>query len=559
MSIASGTKRSALKLTNPSRRSHDLIDAAAILILLVSPLLGFLFAGTAPASDSSSENDENSAHILANNPPSFAQNLPLYIYPTAEIAFNMAIKVIDANNDTVNVTWEWGDGSPNATDVTPPAQTAAWVNQTHTWSVPREPGVGDYTTNPFLVNITLDDGMGGTTRTQRFAYVYVPPNEYPEINLSAPAKAEPGEEVLIVAEAKDAEGDPLTWTFVFNDTVSDFYTEVLYSPASGPNETIWNNITHVFDIEGNFTVRLNVSDALPPNQIFPHNISLTVPIETVLNHVPQVVGAIDATPQSLIINGTLGYLEVSYSVEAFDTDGDVLSIIWDFGDGTPTVTNLSTDSGHTETFVQVRNYTEPGIFNISVVVGDGRPGHDILLYREVQIASNNLPPSIVSFSFNYSENRSYGLPNETILFTLSVADPELNAIQIMVDFGDNSSVEYYNLTDFVGGNVTLVLNHSYTEPREYQITITYTDNKIGLFEHSKIYNITVSVKVTPPIVHNYWRALDYISLAVLISIFVFPVIWAFVGMRRRKRMDMEGAFKPVKDEGIGTGQTRLGR
>jgi PKD domain len=546
-----------LKLTGLFFQSREPIDAAVILVLLLLPLLGFLLAGIAPANDSSSD-DECSAHILANNPPSFALDIPLNIYPTTDVPFNMSIKVADLNNDTVNVTWEWGDGSPNATDVTPPALTAVWVNQTHTWSVPREPGVGGYTYGPYLVNITLDDGMGGTTRRQKSAYVYVPPNEFPEINLSAPTNAEPGEEVLIVAEAKDAEGDPLTWTFVFNDTVSDFYTEVLYSPASGPNETMWNNITYAFGVEGSFTVRLDVSDALPPNQIFPHNISQTVPITIKLNQIPQA-GAIDTSPQSLIINGTLGYLEVNYSLEAYDTDGDVLNITWDFGDGSPTVTNQSFDSVHRETFIQVRNYTDPGTFNISVVVSDGRPGHDVLLYKEVQITSNNLPPSMVSFSFNYSENRSYGLPNETILFTLSIADPELNAIQIMVDFGDNSSVEYYNLTDFVGGNVTFVLNHSYSEPREYQITITYTDNKIGLFEHSKTYNITVSVKVTPPIVHYYWRAFDYISLAVLISVLVFPIIWAFIGMRRRKRMDMEGASGPVKDDGKIKGQTRLGR
>ncbi len=543
---------------NAVARSPRALNAAIVLTLLVSTFVPAVLVGI-HAYDSGQGDAERRVTTLANDLPYFAQNLPLYIFPTTDIAFDMSIKVADVNNDTLNVTWEWGDGSPNATDITLPAQTPAWVNQSHTWSVPREPGVGDYTTGPFLLNITLDDGMGGITRTQRSAYLYVPPNEIPEINLSAPDKLEPGEEVLIVAEARDPEGDPLTWTFVFNDTVSDFYTEVVLTPTSAPNETVWSNITHTFSVEGNFTVRLNVSDALPPNQVWPHNISLTVPIQTVLNHIPQVVGAIDTNPQSLIINGTLGYLDVDYSIEAFDTDGDVLSVVWDFGDGSPLATNLSSGDKTLQTFRQTRTYAEPGTFNISVIVSDGRPGHDIPLYREVKITSNNLPPSMVSFSFSYSENRSYGMPNETILFTLSVTDPELNSIQIMVDFGDNSSVEYYNLTDFAQGNVTLVLNHSYSERGEYQITIWYTDNKIGLFEHSKTYNVTVSVKIPPPLISNHWRPLDYISLAVLLSLIALPFIWALLGMRRRKRLDLEGGVVPVKGERTPAQTRRIGR
>jgi hypothetical protein len=449
----------------------------------------------------------------------------------------MAIKVADSNNDTVNVTWEWGDGSPNATDITPPASIPVWVNQTHTWSIAREPGLGDYYTDAFLVNITLDDGMGGIARTLRYAYVYVPPNGIPETGLSAPSSVDPGDATLIVANASDPEGDPLTWTFVFNNSVTDFYAEVFHTPAGTPNEMVWNNITYVFGVEGNYTVRLNVSDALPPNQVWPHNISLTVPVQAVFNLPPQVAGVIDTSPQSLIINGTIGYLEVNYSVEAFDPDGDVLYVVWDMGDGSPSVTNASAGGTMKYDFVQQRNYTDPGKFNISVLISDSRPGHNISLYREVQITSNNLPPSVVNLVFGYSENRSYGLPNETISFTLALADPELNDIEIIVDFGDNSTVEYYNLTDFVRGNVSLTLNHSYGLPGEYQITIWYTDNKIGLFEHAKYYNVTVTVKESPPIIHDYWALWDYTCLALLITALVLPVLWAIIGMQRRKRME----------------------
>ena len=520
---------------------------------MILPSLAVALLGFGPPNSPPSGDEERSAYALANNPPSFALSPPMYIYPTTDVSFNMSIKVADANNDTVNVTWEWGDGTPNATDLTPPALTAVWVNQTHVWSVEREPGLGDYYSGPFVVNITLDDGMGGVTRRQSYAYVYVPPNEVLEMELSAPERVDPNDAVLIVANASDPEGDPLTWTFVFNNSVTDFHTEVFHTPATAPNERVWNNLSYVFGVEGNYTVKLNVSDALPPNQVWPHNISLTVQVRAILNLLPEVVGVIDTDPQSLIINATIGYLQVSYSVEAFDPDGDVLYIVWDFGDGSPPATNVSEGGKEVRAFVQQRNYTDPGTFNVSVDVSDGRPDHDISLWTVVQITSNNLPPRVVGFVFNYSKNRSYALPNETITFSLLLADPELNAIEVIVDFGDNSTLEYYNLTEFSRGNVSLVLNHSYGSAGEYQITIWYTDNKIGLFEHAKYYNVTVTVKETPPLVHDYWTIWDFTCLSILICVIVLPFMWAIIGIQKKKRIEMDtslltGGLEPFKEE-----------
>jgi hypothetical protein len=520
--------------------------AVIILPLLVLPLFGAVLIETVPAH--SSPAGERLVHTLANNPPYFAQNLPLYIYPTTDTSFEMAIGVADVNDDTVNVTWEWGDDSPNALNTTPPALTPAWVNQTHTWSIPREPGVGDYYAGPFLVNITLDDGMGGVTHTQRSAYVYVPPNGVPEMSLSAPAKVDPSDAALIVANASDPEGDPMTWTLVLNDSVTDFYTEVFHTPATAPNETVWNNITYVFGVEGSYTIMMNVSDALPPNQVWPHNISFSVSIQVIINHAPQVVGVIDTDPESLLINATIGVLVVDYTVEAFDPDGDVLTANWDFGDGTPTATNVSAGGTQVYEFVQQRNYTDTGEYNISVVIGDGRPGHNVSLYRVVQITSTNLPPSVVSFGFHYSSERSYGLPNESIVFELVIGDPESNNIEVVVSFGDNSTVEYYNLTQFVERNATLTLNHSYASPGEYLITVWYTDNKTGLFEHAKYYNVTVTVKELSPIIHNYWTTWDYISLSLFACAFILPILWAIIGMLQRKRRDMEVTVMPEESK-----------
>ena len=505
----------------------------AILLLQVGALL-FGIVSTAPPNVS---DEQRPAHLLANSNPYFAQNLPMFVYATTDVPIDLAIMVADTNDDVINVTWEWGDGTPNAQNTTPPASTAVWVNQTHTWSIQHEPGEpypDPYTAGPFLINITLDDGMGGVTRTQRSAYVFVPANEYPAIGLSAPDEVETGETVSIVANATDFEGDPLVWTFVFNDSLQDYDTRVFNTSWSNRNETVWNNITAAFPMPGTYSITLYVSDALPPNQTFPHNISYLISIKVKDNSAPELLGVINTNPQMLIIDATIGYLVVNYSVEAFDADGDVIHVDWDFGDGTATATNISLGGSQLYKFVQQRNYSDTGTFNISVVIGDGRESHNVSLFRLVEIESTNLPPSVVRLGFTYSEGRSYAIPNETIVFDIVMSDPELNSLEVVVDFGDNSSEERYTLTDFTDGNVSLTLNHTFSLPGEYTIVIWYTDNKSGLFEHSKYYNVTVVVKVPPPVVHKYWDWWDYTSLGLLICAFVLPTIWLMRDLMRRE-------------------------
>lgn len=518
-----------------------------VAVMLGPSLLAASFIGVIPGQGPSAMDGQRSAHSLANLNPLFAQNLPMFISPTSGIQFNMSIKVRDGDNNTVNVTWEWGDGSPNGTNITPPAAINQWVNQTHTWTVPRQPGVGDYSVT-YLLNITLNDGMGGSARTTRYANVYVPPNGYPEMSLSAPAEVDPTVNATIVGNASDPEGDSLTWTFVINNGTANVSTQVFHTATTAPNETVWDNLTYRFGVEGYFTITLYVSDALPPNQVFPHNISYSIAVRSVYNHLPSVSSVIDANPQTFLINATIGYLNVYYSIEANDMDGDILTAVWNFGDGTPTVTNTSAGGTGTYTFMQERNYTTTGRYNITVVVSDGHPGHDVSIYRVVQLISNNFPPSVASFNFVYPQNRSFALPNATINITVIMTDPESDTIQVIVNFGDNSPLQYYNLTQFVHTNTTLLLNHSYNRTGSYQISIWYTDNKVGQFNHTKYYNTTITVKYVPLTIHNYWTSWDYISLSIFFSVPAILVLWAYSGSYRRRKKER---MQSLPQEGLG--------
>jgi len=521
------------------------------LLFLLPVAAAFISLGSAPAlSPAPGEGQELRAITMATGTPPRFWYIPSSVSASAGIEATFYVVVGDVDNDMINVTWDYGDGTPNGHNTTGPAAAPTIVYTSHTWNPVSEPGQGDYTVY-FTINITLDDGNGNIVTGSTTAGVLMPPNIPPKIYLSGPAKTFVGDNVTLVSNATDPEGDPLTWTYVFNDSVSDYLTIVNYTDRTPPSTTVWNNLTVVFSALGYYNITLNVSDALPPYQVFPHNVSLTIKIQVVPNNPPNATDIISVSPANPIINATSGYVTVNYTVEVSDMDGDRINVTWDFGGGEPLAYNETDGGVFVYAVTQERNYTDAGTYNISVVITDGRPGHAIYLNQSVNITSTNRPPSVVNFNFTYVTG-NFALPNETVNFTLVIMDPEKNPVEVIVDFGDNSTRLYFNLTDFIDYNVTLTFNHSYPMVGKYVVTVWYTDNKIGVFNHSKMYNVTVTVKIPAIVIHANWDWWDYTSLGLFCLI---PVLFAarfFQVARKRKQLELEGMtleeFKLMRSE-----------
>ncbi len=180
-------------------------------------------------------------------------------------------------------------------------------------------------------------------------------------------------------------------------------------------------------------------------------------------------------------------------------------------------------------------------FNVSVVVTDGRPGHSVLVYVLVNVTSVNMPPSLVNYLFVYPHNITFALANETQYFVWIFSDPENDPIEVIVDFGDNSTLVFFNLTDFVYNNVTLSLNHSYSRTGSYTVTVWYSDNKIGGgLDHNKSIESTVSVRIVEAPKHSYWDWWDYTGLGMFMMIPVLIAMHLVVTSRRRKRLEEQG-------------------
>lgn len=514
-------------IRTPVRR---LVAAAFLVITFVSLIASLLF-GSGLFSPLPEEPEHRASILTA---PSLSISHPSTIYVSNGVPFDIYINVTDSDNDNINITWDWGDGTPNETYMTGPAGVRTMVVRTHTWVVPVEQGTGGYIVpQPNPMRITIDDGTGNIVSQTRTIVVTVPENIGPQPGISAPGTVDLGADVSICANATDPEGESLTWTFVFNNGTEDYLTEVYYTPQSAPNELVWVNITHAFNETGLHSVTVYITDALGDNQQAPgHNNSDTAFINVVLNKIP-IVNPIAISPSVIVLNESIGYLVVSYKLEVMDEDGDVLNSTWDFGNGSPPAYNESAGGRITYVFTQTVNYTHTGVFNVSVVTTDGRPGHEILRYLEVAITSDNLPPSMVQFLVNYS-GANFAAPNQSVNFTLKIQDLEGDTIDVNISFGDGTWLNM-TLSEFVEGNVSVTFNHSYALVGKYVVEVWYTDYEyLGLFNHSKYYNLTVSVDVPPVIVVDRWSWWDYTSLGLFCMI---PVLIAvnFIRVRRRQR------------------------
>lgn len=521
-------------LRNPIRVKRKMrIGGAAVLSLLIvcSSLAAVLMAlnNVQP----SKESPELVARALA--APTLSVSHPNPIYVTDGVPFDVFINVTDTDGDNLNITWEWGDGTPSETYMTDPASTAIMVIRTHTWDVPNEPGVGGYwVTQTDPLRITVEDGTGNVVTRTRTIVIVVPDNYGPEVRVSAPFEVDPSDTVTISANASDPEGEALTWTFVFSNSTEVYHVEVYHTPATAPEEVVWVNVTHVFSVPGDYRVDVFVTDALGDNQLIPgHNMSDTAFITSKPNLLP-VFNRIDIfSPSILVLNEAVGYIEVVYKIEVYDPDGDVLNSTWNFGPGFPLAYNESAGGRVTYAFFQTVNYTRAGPYNISVVTTDGRPGHDVMVFLDVLITSDNWPPTVSIFRPSYSGNRSFALPNQTVNFTLSIEDKEGDPISINISFGDGTWLNL-TLTEFVEGNVTVFFNHSYSKVGVYLVELWYTDNEYyGLFNHSKYWNLTVRVEEERVVFVDRWSWWDYTSLALVCMI---PVLIVINYLRLRKRI-----------------------
>lgn len=488
------------------------------------------------------DNYSAGTQVYVNSPPPPPVNMPPWlIEPPADplnaiaaVAQYIPIKIADNLGDTVTVFWDFGDGT-NATNVTVAPPTGVVISQNHSWD-PRIPGRGGYYQS-YTLNVSLSDGQHPPVNSSTLVNISIPYNWPPNLRLMASkSSASPLEPIGFTANASDLEGDPLTWTFNYSDGT----VEVYHSGSTAPGQVVRQNTTHSFSTVGSYTVSVSVSDAPALFQVGDHNVTASATIGIIANVAPFISATIDVNPGAPMINATAGYVNATLSVEAYDDDGDMFNLTWDMGEfGIRTNISMGDNQQRKDPYKyrQMLTFIETGSYTITVTVTDGRSGHEVRRMAIVNVSSNNRPPVVLDFYQSYVKG-DFALANQSVNFTLILTDREHDAIELIWNFGDGSPRLHMNLTNYDSkGNITVSVNHSYARLGTYEVTIILTDNKVGGFNHTLNYSLRIQVSIRPLVVIEKWTLWDYISLSIFAAIPAFLMLWGYIGMRYRRKME----------------------
>jgi len=150
---------------------------------------------------------------------------------------------------------------------------------------------------------------------------------------------------------------------------------------------------------------------------------------------------------------------IQFTDESIDPDGDIVSWLWDFGDGSTSTLQNPT-----------HQYDEIGTYDVSLNVTDDYGAYD---ETSKEITVVNVPPTA---DFTYSpENPTSG---DTVYFTDKSIDPDGTIIDWTWDFGDGTT-----------GSKEQNPTHKYVKNGLYTVVLTVKDDNNAVDTTSKEINI----------------------------------------------------------------------
>ena len=140
-------------------------------------------------------------------------------------------------------------------------------------------------------------------------------------------------------------------------------------------------------------------------------------------------------------------LDISFTADALDSDGKIVSYYWDFGDGT---NSEKRNTSH--------KYTKPAVYKVTLIATDdsGEIGQD---YIEIYILQDQAP--IAKINADQTVKKS---PLKVNL-TATCIDYDGKIVSYDWDFGDGTTSSKQNTT------------HTYNETGLYNVKLTVTDNE----------------------------------------------------------------------------------
>ncbi len=266
----------------------------------------------------------------------------LYSYPTdveTDVGGTTMVSAWAMDDDpttALEYRWFWGDGT-----------RSEWSTSSIASHNYAQDGI--YTVDVAVREATSSNGYADYFMVSESFLVTVRDlsNEAPDIvDLSwTPATISAGIAVAFTGLAVDPEGDEIEYMWEFGDGAS----------AYGPT------VTHTYSQDGAYTVTVSVTDNVI-GAVGTRPVTMSALIAVSANDPPAVI-----VPD---FGSVAMRVESVYTVTATDQDGDDLSFVWDWGDGTLSYTDSATAT---------HAYANRGFFTITVTVSDGTglPGHEV--------------------------------------------------------------------------------------------------------------------------------------------------------------------------------------
>jgi len=374
----------------------------------------------------------------------------------APLTVSFAASANDPDGDTLTYLWDFGDGETAAGE----AEREHVYEEvgSYTATVTVDDGVNQPVQEAISITVTGGDDDGGGD-PEPPTEPEPPPgeeNEAPSVAINEPeGPVVVDVPVLLTATVNDPDGDNLTFEWSVIGDESDRADVAIATPDAQDTQVI-------FDDANTYTLQLTVDDGV--NE--PVSDTITVDVQGDdggdgdENQAPSV--ELTAEPDE----GTAP-LEVAFTANAADPDGDDLSYEWNFGDG-------ETASGQAE---RTHTYEAAGSYTASVTVTDGNGGR-ARANVEVEVGEEdgdggddgdggneggNQPPTVT-----LTVTPTAGEAPLDVTFTADATDPNGDSLTFQWTFGDGETAE--------GGETQ---THTYAEAGAYAASVTVTDGEGG--------------------------------------------------------------------------------
>jgi PKD repeat protein len=363
--------------------------------------------------DTKNNTSQTTFSIRVNHPP-VPDPGPDRIINVSKVEFD-ASGSTDKDDPIIEYTWNFGDGN-----------SVRGQNVSHVYAI-----AGKY-----MVTLTVTDGSG-TNSASRSKSAIITVNHRPVADAGADRVAAPGEEVVLDGSfSQDPDGDIVSYEWTIDD------------------KTVSNQPRPVFRFErsGTYQVRLLVTDNNGAKGL--DHAVITVNAPPIADFFP-----IERTAPNIFVD-----FDASC---AFDPDGTLTKIQWDFGDGSPISDKPKTKHA----------YKSPGRYRCTLTVYDDSK------------AANNSGVKTGTVEVNFPPQADAGSDihtcSQNIVFDASAStDPDSDVLAYRWDFGDD--------TFGLGRQIM----HRYADPGIYPVTLSVNDGH-GFFNSVSREKIVVRINAPP--------------------------------------------------------------